>query len=125
VRAADDLNLNSLPSGAVARLGTVRLRHGELVNSVAYSPNGKTIASAGWDRTPGVGYTPPPTVQIDALTYAIVNPVTLANPGVITYQVINMLLAATVLVSVVSANSSAGTSSDVATASLNANLGFA
>jgi WD40 repeat protein len=50
-RAADDLNGDPLPSGAVARLGTVRLRHASYVNAIAYSPDGKIIASSGWDRS--------------------------------------------------------------------------
>jgi WD40 repeat protein len=49
-----------LPDGALARLGTVRFRQGNSIHAVAISPDGKTIASAGyptathlWDAATG------------------------------------------------------------------------
>jgi WD40 repeat protein len=38
-----------LPGGALTRMGTGRLRHGQPVDTLACSPSGKTIASAGAD----------------------------------------------------------------------------
>src|SRR5437867_3892924 len=57
--AADTLG-DPLPAGAVARLGTTRLRHASHVINLAYSPDGKVLATAGdddlarlWDANTG------------------------------------------------------------------------
>jgi RNA polymerase sigma factor (sigma-70 family) len=40
-----------LPDGAVARLGSARLRHGGCVTDICFSPDGKRIVSVGADNT--------------------------------------------------------------------------
>jgi WD40 repeat protein len=40
-----------LPKEALARVGSTRFRHGDIVTSMAYSPDGKWVASASRDGT--------------------------------------------------------------------------
>src|SRR6266851_4261222 len=42
-----DLYGDPLPSGAIARLGTVRLRHGGNLQCVTFAPDGKTMVTGG------------------------------------------------------------------------------
>src|SRR5215831_14028647 len=42
---------NALPAGAVSRLGTSRFLNFGRVFSVAFSPDGKTLAAGSWDGT--------------------------------------------------------------------------
>jgi WD40 repeat protein len=39
-----------LPDGAVARMGSTRLRHGDAVSFAAYTPDGKSLVTAGRDQ---------------------------------------------------------------------------
>jgi RNA polymerase sigma factor (sigma-70 family) len=54
-----DRSGDALPEGAVARLGTVRFNHGDDLNALHFTPDGKTIVSEGggvvflWDAPTG------------------------------------------------------------------------
>jgi WD40 repeat protein len=60
VPAQADVSSEGLPPGAIVRLGTARFRHAEEVLSVAFSPDGKVLASGDqsghvhlWDAATG------------------------------------------------------------------------
>ena len=81
-----DAQGDPLPEGAAARIGTTRFNHGNLVQAVAYSPDGSVLASAGgavirlWDPStgreirqlgPGPGAANHPTFSPDGRTLAV------------------------------------------------------
>lgn len=51
VKTPTDPHGDALPDGALARLGTTRMRHGAEVTFVAFGPGGKTLLTAGQDNT--------------------------------------------------------------------------
>jgi RNA polymerase sigma factor (sigma-70 family) len=58
-KAVADPRGDPLPDGAVARLGTVRFNHGDSLNALRFTPDGKTVVSQGrglvrtWDAASG------------------------------------------------------------------------
>jgi RNA polymerase sigma factor (sigma-70 family) len=53
-RRTSDRHGDPLPPGALARLGTIRLRHGGAITCFAFGPTGKRLATGGQDRTVAV-----------------------------------------------------------------------
>jgi WD40 repeat protein len=65
-----------LPKGALARLGTLRLRHPGYIGSMLFSPDGKTLATTGngavclWDWASGKELPRLPAVHVGALAFS-------------------------------------------------------
>lgn len=70
---APALQADPLPEGARARLGTTDLWHGKMVITVAFSPDGKQLATGGWDNLVKVWEVPSgkPLFQLEGHTAAV------------------------------------------------------
>src|SRR5262245_13378588 len=74
-----DVNGDPLPNGAIARIGSTRGNHGASIYALAYSPNGKTLVSAGagnvlrvWDGASGgqIRAVPVPHAEVHGIAFS-------------------------------------------------------